>query len=411
MVSFEASRSLKTTAATLVLVLVAAPFAGFAQLVLDPVANDEERQLVERIQREQSQHGPYSADLIDPLKTLALLYQERGARALAAETTERALQAVRANFGLHSLEQAPLLRQSIRNHEARGDFATAWDLEQELLSLAQRHPADLRTVPIFREIADKRMDLLERYRAGEFPPQIYLGCFYKPPEIRERELAKGSCRAGSRSVVIQSIVRDAQSNYESAVGALLRNRLYSSDELLELETELVRSSYKYGNYSVGRQSLRRLLSYEVANSEPLLSRMNALLRIADWELLFRKNSKALETYEEVYELLEEKGMAQTSIDEIFSPDVPIALPTFLPNPLVSAESGESSSGHIDVAFEVTKFGTTRRIEILDTTNATEAAADRLVRSIKLKRFRPRVTGGQLGNTPPIVVRCYVKEQR
>jgi hypothetical protein len=62
---------------------------------------------------------------------------------------------VRFNYGLKSLHQAPLIEQLIRNEEARGNDAVAWDLEQELLGLARRNPDDLRTVPIFHEIAQR----------------------------------------------------------------------------------------------------------------------------------------------------------------------------------------------------------------------------------------------------------------
>jgi hypothetical protein len=100
-----------------------------------------------------------------------------------------------------------------------------------------------------------------------------------------------------------------------------------------------------------------------------------------------------------------------SIDAVFSPLTPVVIPAFLPNPLVSKETPEST-GYIDVAFDVSKYGRSLRVEILDTTtNATNAAKDRLVRLILRSRFRPRVIDGQFGRTPPIVVRYYVNEPR
>jgi hypothetical protein len=81
----------------------------------------------------------------------------------------------------------------------------------------------------------------------------------------------------------------------------------------------------------------------------------------------------------------------------------------LPNPLASNETQESS-GYIDIAFEITKYGTSRRIEILDTTtNATDAAKDRLVRVISRSRFRPRLTGDRFAFSP-VVVRYYLNDQ-
>jgi hypothetical protein len=63
----------------------------------------------------------------------------------------------------------------------------------------------LRRVSILHEIADKRMDMLARYQAGELPPQIVLGCYYGVGQ------GKGaSCRAGSRRNVISAIRFEAE---------------------------------------------------------------------------------------------------------------------------------------------------------------------------------------------------------
>jgi hypothetical protein len=410
-VSFELRQTLKLAARILMVAAVVLPYTGFPQPAFEPVAKDERQQeIVEKIQEEQALNGPYSSNLLNPLRALGLLYQESGHDGLAVAAIDRALQVIRANSGLRSLDQAPLIRQSILIEEARGDFAAAWDLEQELLTLARRHPDDLRTVPILHEIADKRIDVLERYVAGEFPPQISLGCYYdRFPSPDEH----GSCSSGSRGVVVQAILSEAQRNYFDAISVMLRHELYSSGELRELEMELLRSSYPHGRYYVGRQSLRRLLAYDVANSEPWLTRIDALVRIADWDLLFASgritNESALEMYEQAYEQLQQKGIAQASIEQIFSPKTPIVLPTFMPNRLVS-EGTQDSTGYIDVVFDVTKYGASERIEILNaTTNVTDAAKGRLVRLISRSRFRPRVTDGQFADTSPIVVRYYLNE--
>src|SRR5690606_38680429 len=134
-----------------------------------------------------------------------------------AAALERARQIVRVNYGLNSLVEAPLLRQLARSEEARGDFDAAWYLEQELLSLAERHPGDLRVVPIFRELAASRLETLDRYRAGESPPQIVLGCYYAktPPYPGERVAPvyrefNDNCHSGSRRVVIHSLLTEVR---------------------------------------------------------------------------------------------------------------------------------------------------------------------------------------------------------
>jgi hypothetical protein len=94
---------------------------------------------------------------------------------------------------------------------------------------------------------------------------------------------------------------------------------------------------------------------------------------------------------------------------MFLPKVPVMLPTFLPNPLAT-DATETSTGYIDVAFEVTKYGRSRNVEILTMTNASDVDEDRLVQLISRSRFRPLVSDGQFTRTSPIVVRYHLNER-
>jgi hypothetical protein len=443
---------LRQSAGTLMLLAILAPGMGFAQPSLDSSA-DRLREIVERIEQEESQNGPFSEALIGPLTALVLFYQEEGDHLSTIATVERVRQVVRANYGLHSLEQAPLIRQSIASAKAIGSIETAWALEQELLALARRHPDDLRTVPIFREAADSRTAVLRRYLSGEFPPEILLGCYY---DFGEKE----DCNSGTRSGVIESLSLDAQRNYADAISAILRNEHYSSDELRELEMSVVRNAdlaRRYGqgqrgrrelsvlhrrnpaqfhmhereelsslapntvavggrSYLMGRMSLERLVAYEYkvaheseAKPDSWFNLAAALVRVADWDLLYSLNQSALEEYELAYQMLQSADTTQSVIDELFSPDSPVALPTFGP-PLSPSQEAEPSTGYVDVAFEITKFGKSRRVEILDSTmSASPDAEKELIRTIKETTFRPRVVNGQFGDTSRVTARYQSNE--
>lgn len=416
---------LNTTGTVLLLAGVVPTSSALAQSVLDGASNENELQIVEEIREVEARDGPNSPDSIDLFATLGLRYQESGDATLAAAAFARALEVMRINHGLYSLDQAPLIRRLINYEEGQGDFAAAWDLEKELLALARRNPGDMQTASIFHEVADKRMDVLRRYDAGEFPPQIVLGCYYNPLAFLG-VVESSSCYSGQRSYVISSLLREAQSYYLGAIEILQQQGLYASDELRDLEMELVRGSYLYGgqgivskplrrstsDVEVGRESLERLASYEEERSAPLSSQANALVQVADWDLLYSRSRKAddsaLQMYAQAYEQLEQEDAAKASIDRIFAPETPVVLPAFLPNPLASVEPDEST-GYIDVAFKVTKYGESRQVEVLDTTNATRAARGRLVRLIKGSLFRPRVTDGEFSDAAPIVMRYYVNE--
>jgi hypothetical protein len=97
------------------------------------------------------------------------------------------------------------------------------------------------------------------------------------------------------------------------------------------------------------------------------------------------------------------------IDEVFSPSMPVVLPAFMPNPLASTET-PGSSGYIDIAFEITKYGEGEAIEILDaTTNTSSDARQRLRDLVKWCHFRPRMANGTFEDPSRVVVRYYVKD--
>lgn len=372
--------------------------------------------MVERIQEEESRNGIQSPGLVEPLTELARLYQDGGDQGLATAAVERARQIVHVNYGLYSLEEAPLMRRLIELEQAMGNVEAAWDVEQDLLALVDRHPGDLRRVPILREIAEKRISMLERYLAGEFSPEIVLGCYYSAGERHDGE----SCRSGSNRVMVGAILKEARSYYTKAIRTMLQNQQYSSPELGELQAQLLRNSYDYREYSLGAYLdvelvLQQLIAYEVANSVPLANRIDTLLLLADWELMFahefgRKTAyeSAHDLYAHAYRELETADSKRSEIASIYAPNVPVVLPSFLPNPLVSEETA-GSTGYIEVAFEITDSGKADDVEVLATRHAGRRDQKDLVRLIKRSSYRPRTTDGRFTDADRVVVRYYLNE--
>ena len=386
--------------------------AASSQSALDAAAN-RERQLVDSIEREVSRGGAYSEELIAPLSELALLYQETDDRALASATIERALQVVRANYGLYSLAQAPLISRLVANEAAAGNHETAWEVEDELLTLAKRHPEDLRTVAIFREIGDRRV----RLSGDELPLSVV---------CRGNSNAVG-CRESSNDFGVKSVgslvnepyvgsVRDlvkagAMNNWGGAINVFLQNQLYDSQELRELEEKLI----ALGGCDVARESYRRLMYYDEASAETWLNRAATIVRAADSELVCSQNQRpaveraALELYREAYELLERNAVARASIDELFAPEVPIRLTESLParaNPIPSAAPSDSF-GHIDIAFEITKYGRAQGLEFIDSTpNCTDEEKQNLFRWLRDGLYRPRAANGAITDGSRVVWRSF-----
>jgi len=465
MVKFGMRRALESPAAivaALVLAVITTPLVAQSR-------NNDDREL-EQIQEILSRDGPYSLDLLAPLSRLGLIYQEGEDYALALVTLERAQYILRINKGLHSLDQVPLMRQLISIEEARGNHEGAWDRQQDLLTLLRRHPDDVRTVPALRAIADKQMDVLASVIAGERPPEVILGCFYKQWPTQ----GDGSCEAGSKSTVVQGMLAEAQRTYLEAIAVLLRQGLYDSDDLRALEMEVLRGvdlmrsrNYKgpttrpvpmapaYAGasnlepwrsrvaavaelaewqlpypdepslqvdddsnvntkqvhimdpYHRGKQSLRRLYAYGAASSSSSsLRQAEAVAQMADWDLLYSHNGRAMESYEVARTMLDDAGEPAASMDQLFAPSTPVVLPAFQPNPLARDET-RPATGYIDVAFEITKYGRSRAVEILDAANASHAEKQDLVALIRTNRYRPRMTDGVFADASSVHMRYYL----
>lgn len=474
---FTVRHTLTSAAAVAAFALICAAAALEA-----PDAGERQRQILDRIHEIQERDGPYSPALLDELKALVVLYRESEDHTLAVVAIEQALQVMRANSGLYSLDQVPLLWQRIESEEARGNHEEVWDLEQELLTLVRRHPDDLQTVPMLRDMADRQMAVLARVvDTGEIPPQVIYGCYYQ-----EWPTFGGSCNAGSRTTVVQGMLAEANRNHADAIATLLRNEAYSSNELRELEMELVRGAHlireEYedkGNrgvtgthvrndvpvplvpwspaadqlepwrsrmapvvelaewelpydakgtpeeefldelgprdaryrtpYHRGRQSLRRLYVYSASSSGPVESRASAIVDMADWDLLFSRNGLAVDGYTLARGMLEAAGADDFAIAQLFAPELPVVLPSFEANPLARDEA-RTATGHIDVAFAITKYGRARGIEVRDAANAAEADRTDLENLLKSRRFRPRLTHGGLSDSELVAVRYYLYEE-
>jgi hypothetical protein len=446
-----------TTGIVAMLAIFAMPGDVFSQPQLAASPTDTQLAIIETIQEIELRDGPNSADLVEPLTELGLHYEVEGDLGLATAAFARARGIVRVNYGFRSMEEAFVLQQLVRTEEAMGNVEAAWSLEQELLNLvwpahdtrdSEEYPSDPRTVPILNEIAKRRTDVLDSYRAGEFPPQIVLGCYYD----RER---RESCSSGSRSRMMSALASEANWYRAAAIRAILVNKHYTSRELWELEIKLLGSGRSWsacpamsvqelleiellgscldpiivrrwfgtradvGIANVGGEAaLMRLLIYELRIGAPTLRQVNALVRLADWQIRFpfshtslssRYRDSALALYEYAYQKLKGDPALQESIDTLFSPEPPLVLETFQLNPLAFAERPDFA-GYIDVAFDITKYGRGQGIEILDTTTNVSRKKEReIIRLIGRSVFRPRLTAGQFVDSSRVVARYYLGE--
>jgi hypothetical protein len=235
-------RLLVTTAA-------AAAVSGSLFAQSEFTSKSPEEQLRGQIAELQAETGlARPASLIAPLRALAVLYQETDDHALASAALEEARYVTRVHQGLASADEALLLRQQIRSEKALGNDERVWGLEQDMVTIARQHHDDIRMVPIFRELAEDRRDVIEKVRAGELPPMIFLGCYdtwglrrYDDTRGKHQPPPGGSCEAQAGTPgVIRNLRAEVLIYYADAIETVLKNGDYASQELRDLEKQAVR---------------------------------------------------------------------------------------------------------------------------------------------------------------------------
>jgi hypothetical protein len=236
----------------LLVTTVAAGIYGAVLAQPDRAAIDLEQQLRRQIAELQAEGGPTPAGLVEPLRALALLYEENGDQLLAIAALEEARHVTRVHEGLSSADEALLLRQQIRTEKALGNDDRVWSLEQDMVTIARQNHDDIRMAAVFRELAEDRADALEEYGGGGFPPEIELGCYYVPgfrryDDTRGVERSPppgqdGSCFSGQSMYVTRRLRAETLMYYADAIEVIIKNGDYASHELRDLERRAFRAS-------------------------------------------------------------------------------------------------------------------------------------------------------------------------
>jgi len=448
------------TSVSRLLIVAAATVCGaaLAQPTPEPVPLEPEQRLLEQLDELRSEQGVNAEERIEPLRALAFLYQETGDHALAVVALREARQILRANRGLFSstVGEALLLHQLVRSEKALGNGERVWNLQHDMIIIARQHLDDIRMLPIFLDLIDDRTERLEEFSTTDYrdlPPGLYVPCGTGVMPTPVNSGNRGApvpvsdarnCEFGTWRTVVERLRGAVLRNYADAIAILIRNGDYASQELRDLEKQALSLPFERGFVSCsagtfreileselvdscldpvggsgvgGWASLMRLVFYEVRSGAPAAARASAYAELGDWYLRAehltsgRKFSPAdevaLSLYEQAFAELRQGDGASESMAEVFSPELPVTLPTYAPNPLASTES----SRFIDVAFAITKYGESAQIEILDSSeNATRAEKRDLVRLVEYASFRPRAVDGQLADSASVVVRYYLPQQ-
>lgn len=379
----------------------------------------------------ETMEGPFSPKLPQQQMALAAALQANGEYEAALKQIELANHITRVNLGLFSIEQIPILEQMIDNLMQQGNFLAADEKQNYLLFLQQKN---------YEVFSPELLPALHNF--GEWN----LFAFNNGPVSRSFALPK-DVKVDALSFRIQSLI-NAQHAYTNIIDIILRNFGFTDPRLLDAEMRLVLTNYLFATSFVGnvepmtfnnpndssaifnnqrplqpvshmgfrhgREALERRRDYllETPGSDPVeLARVS--LDIADWMLFFNKQrNQALDIYEGTYEEFREQ-LPPDSLKELFEPEHPVMLPSFL-YPAYSRralgipdEQAINYQGYIDVSFELSRQGRATSIKVLGKQGEeVEAVQERLLRNLRRSQFRPRLDNGKIRTKDEVHVRYH-----
>ncbi len=339
-------------------------------------ALDQFKHAVEMIE---SESGPWDDRLVPALVGEGDAMFALGDYGGALDVYGRAQHIARINDGLHSLRQLPILDRLTETYAALNDWNAAADQQQYALRLAIREYGESgvgllpalqragawhqRTGNVFaaRSIYERMIEIIEQawgpddLRLVE-PLQLFAGTF------RAERLPTGRSRPTEPlSVDVSDPV--ANFNAQSAPPGLI-NR-----------------------YSMGEAALQRAKEiYAKQRPDDIDGRLDTILKLGDWFLVFDKWPRAEDQYREAVAL---RASAGTDVPPILDQPEPLFVAIHpLPAPPPWSTASDLRDGHIELTMDVTERGFVRNVQVTDA-DPPGMMEVRVKRAMKTARFRPR----------------------
>ncbi|HUF71590.1 MAG TPA: hypothetical protein VMR74_01695 [Gammaproteobacteria bacterium] len=185
------------------------------------------------IAEEEALNGPQSRILIEHYRSMAALYAELGDPLRAVAASEQARAVVRMNDGLHTLDQAEIVEQSIDMLEAAGAFGESDERQDELLDLAGRNDGDARAPPILASVADRQMRAVRTYLEEDVWPRER-----RPVQAIEGSGWEPSTPNTGRQRALTELAVIAR-RYDAAIEEALADDAYELGDALDTDVKIV----------------------------------------------------------------------------------------------------------------------------------------------------------------------------
>ncbi|MEX1031992.1 MAG: tetratricopeptide repeat protein [Cellvibrionaceae bacterium] len=378
------------------------------------------------IARLEAEQGAWGSGLAEQLGGLGRTYQLRGHHRDAIEIFERAIHISRVNNGLYDLSQVPIVEDMLESLMARGLWEEVHQSHQYLYWLHKRNygAQDPRMLPVIDRIGkwyisdyalnpNRRVtdQLLNAYDLFEHAISIITGT-YGQEDLRMIEPLRGLVMSNwyFASFRGNSYLSPSQEHaFRSELSASTLGRGLTHEQTPNQLGQRVRNSYLDG-----KRAIEKMVEiYTSSPNAPPGAAANAKVELADWQQLFGKYRLASDLYREAYLELMADAATPAQVEKRFSR--PVALPEldFVESDIeqpakVRGPRGRESAEPIHyvlVSFNVNRFGTAERIDILESRPEDDVGRrTRVKHALESTRFRPRLVNGEPVDTEGLTQR-------
>ena len=349
----------------------------------------------------ESAQGAYATQLPEQLLGLGLSLQNAGQHEEAVRVFKRGVHLARVNDGLYSAQQIPMLQREIASHIALGQFAEADDRQHYLYRVQMRSmEGGMHRAQAFMQQAQWQHSAYRLALDGQgFARLMSMWDLYRLAlnDIVERQ-------GETSSELIKPLEGMLLAQYLIAAYDLDDIASQNSPDNFSMQNQMNRFyAYRSQGYQKGRAVIQAIYDVEQKNhGENSEQTAGAHILMGDWMLWHGQSETALNAYRNAIAELVARGDAEQEIDAIFGQ--PVALPNYdgarhLPQ-IVPAEQA-----NLLVEFDVNKQGKVLNLERVDESDLDKGKANRILRSLRKTRFRPRLAMGEPQDTEK-VTRAY-----
>jgi hypothetical protein len=342
--------------------------------------------------------GAYAEGLSEQLLSLGLTLQRQGRHGEALDVFKRGVHLARINHGLYSAQQLPLLHAEIASHLATGQLSLA-DERQQYMYRVQLRSLDRGSMA--GALMQQASWQFSAYRWGVGGPGFLrlmnMWDLYRlalnDVVSREGETSRDLLPPLYGMLQAQYLIseyngEDQASGFDSGEGyggSVEYNRF---------------NAYRNQSYDRGRAVIQAIydIGRQPGNGEPLAA-AEALVMLGDWYLWHDQRDDGLQAYADALAELAKLDDAKTEVERIFGQ--PVALPDMdglRPLP----QNVEPDAADILLQFGINERGRVIDLDRIDKNEVDEGFANRLMRTLRKTRFRPRFENGEPVTTNHIV---------